>query len=758
MRSLVREILNPVLAKNEEEKERYQEITKKTTDVLSRLEIVEYSFFNNRKNQKQPNLFDSIFQKINEISRYYDSFEKRLSDIFDDLQNFKTLISQHISTNSESFMNQLKLQNEGIQKVSNRVLKGKGKIQSIDEQNQDLSLKLDNLRDELSQQKEQLNSLDNSKLSLTKYYEFLDGLEKSLINLDEVSSSHQNKLITIENYIEKYIPVKIQTIVMDNIRLFVNKETINKLKGQENKVYQEITEQLLNDEGRGSVLQNILKINMEISKRTSQKIDLTLLQKHQTPYFKYSSIQESVNALKIQQQSSARFANNQLAPSDILNSHSATNKNEESFSQMLTGNNDQINTQRMNQLNSSVMMEDQNYINQFSSRMRDNQNSNSSRIKHKPSKLSNSPLIQNKIDNTNIEQQQQADMQFMQNETETISDKDSVQSETSVKLTKLKDEISDIRIYLKEDIETFKAQILQKLSEQQVYIKILHEDFENVEKRRMKNIQEEEASKCKIMEDIVKLYTKTKDYGQIHTMLEKKIGLINDKLARVRQIAENGGKMNQNTQLSNLNHDNQILSQDRREHSVILSQTSQNEYFNFTDNACLLDRRKKRQQHHKNFSSVRPSLSIINGERSLTATPIGMIFGGRSQIQTPQSIMNDLDKIKILDKNGIARGGGQLLQEKNEQKSQNYQQINIKLQSLNLDNSKDYGKPSQNDISEYGNAKIQSASSTNSKKPLGPQRYFKQNSQNQEIESSEYKISPSSLSMIQPTLNSNFHI
>lgn len=58
-----------------------------------------------------------------------------------------------------------------------------------------------------------------------------------MTELDDVTLRHQNKLITLENYCEKYIPVKIQSMLIENIRVFVNKDIINKLKSKENKLY-----------------------------------------------------------------------------------------------------------------------------------------------------------------------------------------------------------------------------------------------------------------------------------------------------------------------------------------------------------------------------------------------------------------------------------------------------------------------------------------------------------------------------------------
>ena len=65
-RALVREILNPVLDKTEHEQERYTEIDKRSSDFLARLEVLEYSFFHNRKSQKAPTIFDTILQRFSE--------------------------------------------------------------------------------------------------------------------------------------------------------------------------------------------------------------------------------------------------------------------------------------------------------------------------------------------------------------------------------------------------------------------------------------------------------------------------------------------------------------------------------------------------------------------------------------------------------------------------------------------------------------------------------------------------------------------
>ena len=64
----------------------------------------------------------------------------------------------------------------------------------------------------------------------------------------------------------------------------------------------------------------------------------------------------------------------------------------------------------------------------------------------------------------------------------------------------------------------------------------LHREFDNIEKKRVQMYNEEESKQNKIMEDIVRLYTKVKQNDQVNQQNEKRIGLLNDKLTRIRQI------------------------------------------------------------------------------------------------------------------------------------------------------------------------------------------------------------------------------
>ena len=92
MRTLVREILEPVIERNDHEAEKYLQLDKKTNHVQKRLEILEYAILNEQPppahqiakqnsvgsidddsetlappTKKVPNVFEQIFQKISDI-------------------------------------------------------------------------------------------------------------------------------------------------------------------------------------------------------------------------------------------------------------------------------------------------------------------------------------------------------------------------------------------------------------------------------------------------------------------------------------------------------------------------------------------------------------------------------------------------------------------------------------------------------------------------------------------------------------------
>jgi hypothetical protein len=62
----------------------------------------------------------------------------------------------------------------------------------------------------------------------------------------------------------------------------------------------------------------------------------------------------------------------------------------------------------------------------------------------------------------------------------------------------------------------------------------LHKDFETIEKSRVKMYKEEESERAKLLEDVIKIYEKTKEIEVKTFEFEKKINLINEKVMKMR--------------------------------------------------------------------------------------------------------------------------------------------------------------------------------------------------------------------------------
>lgn len=66
--------------------------------------------------------------------------------------------------------------------------------------------------------------------------EFLVSNENKIFEMDETILSHDNHIKSLENYVEKYVPCNIQSQIIGNLKQFVSKDIINRLKSQSNKV------------------------------------------------------------------------------------------------------------------------------------------------------------------------------------------------------------------------------------------------------------------------------------------------------------------------------------------------------------------------------------------------------------------------------------------------------------------------------------------------------------------------------------------
>ncbi len=80
-------------------------------------------------------------------------------------------------------------------------------------------------------------------------------------------------MLTLENYVEKYLPLSQLKISFDLIKFTV--EDPSNLVKQQEKMYSEIADKIMRDNGEGSIYKSILEINEYCSERLSLKMDLT---------------------------------------------------------------------------------------------------------------------------------------------------------------------------------------------------------------------------------------------------------------------------------------------------------------------------------------------------------------------------------------------------------------------------------------------------------------------------------------------------
>ena len=101
-------------------------------------------------------------------------------------------------------------------------------------------------------------------------------------------------------------------------------------------------------------------------------------------------------------------------------------------------------------------------------------------------------------------------------------------------ILRLTQRVTQLERALPHEINQMKDLIISKNKEQQFYIETLHKDFETIEKARVKMYKEEESERAKLMEDVIKIYEKTKENEHKIIESERKTNLINEKLMKMR--------------------------------------------------------------------------------------------------------------------------------------------------------------------------------------------------------------------------------
>lgn len=131
--------------------------------------------------------------------------------------------------------------------------------------------KLENLSEDIKNEiidvKDYLNDLDNAKLNRVKFEErFLElytDFRKTKIKADQVGDHAK----TLENYCEKYIPLQVQNAISKTLHGYIGPTQKVRLEDYEVKVFADLHELILDDNGIPNLDQQREKIAEEINER-----------------------------------------------------------------------------------------------------------------------------------------------------------------------------------------------------------------------------------------------------------------------------------------------------------------------------------------------------------------------------------------------------------------------------------------------------------------------------------------------------------
>ena len=82
--------------------------------------------------------------------------------------------------------------------------------------------------------------------------------------------------MTLEHYTEKYLPIQMQSMIIKNLELVLDEKVVRRLQSEENQLYMKMQRGLMDmtQFADGTILNNIIKYNEELSKKLKVKMDL----------------------------------------------------------------------------------------------------------------------------------------------------------------------------------------------------------------------------------------------------------------------------------------------------------------------------------------------------------------------------------------------------------------------------------------------------------------------------------------------------
>lgn len=298
VRALVYELVKPTAIKCDANKSESIEIIKDSKELEKRIKHLEY-WLKVTKKKEAKTVFDDINDKIFEneqkrinsvdiLESQIKSLEKNTKNISDDWISLRGILSRIENKFDEMYKElnslasiQVKDKDEihdkftvtsssmfaQIEKVTKRCEFCENQSQGLKlssdllatkfEENSAYMLKLEK---HLNQYKHEISRLDDEKANKESFESKYEMVEEGIETLDRSMSVYDNRIKYLENFIDKYIPIQVQSMISDSIsKVIVNDSQNKKFKKYLQEVMLFYHDRILNDEGVGD-----LEISMDI--------------------------------------------------------------------------------------------------------------------------------------------------------------------------------------------------------------------------------------------------------------------------------------------------------------------------------------------------------------------------------------------------------------------------------------------------------------------------------------------------------------
>ncbi|CDW88205.1 UNKNOWN [Stylonychia lemnae] len=290
-----------------QQKEELQKQHKNIYEMQNQIKDLEYSVF--KKNQKL-NVFEEIDQKIAENERvraendarlWYaiEDINKQREDWLFEIDNMKRAVGS-LEQNKDMIYQEIRriqVQNDETKEDF---------INKLKENYANLLLSIEDLRNNLSNQELNLSLTTSKSMSNSNYVRelqsrsdvFAENIQKCQKELTLLYELKQDKSImeeikdkmweeihkmqreldektnqfnTVENFVEKYIPIRIQSQISETLACILNRSQMNKLENFEMEKFQQLNLVILEDDGSANLQEIMKEILKEIVKEQEKE-------------------------------------------------------------------------------------------------------------------------------------------------------------------------------------------------------------------------------------------------------------------------------------------------------------------------------------------------------------------------------------------------------------------------------------------------------------------------------------------------------